>query len=161
MRIVNFSDWDTLLAFKDWYLSAQPGLQIPEDSVTLRTEDASTQCIFRMGQFQVELYLLDNIYGVVEHGHPGVEVIQVALAFEGYQWGEVINHIDGSGRHGGRNPPDRPPTPGSMLAFERWHPYLAPTSVAARWSGKVLGPQHEAVIKRFYPEARILDGYLY
>lgn len=161
---MKFSEVTTLQSFVDWYFKTYPNVSsmIPEDAETFRTDDASAICTFRQGQYQVELYLLDNVYGVVSHAHPGIEVIQVALAFPGVPRGTVLNSIKGLESHGSGNWSSRNhvPTPGTILAFQKWHPSLRPSTVAVQWMGPTVGPLHRALIRRFRPDAKIdSNGY--
>lgn len=135
--------------------------RVPEGAETLRTEDATSLCLFKEGQYQVELYSLDDIYGIVRHGHPGVHVTQVAINFENAKIGDVVNHIDDEQFHGGKKSKDGRVVPGTILAFQLWNEGLIPTSLAARWKGPVLGPKHEGVIRKFYPDSIIKDGYCF
>lgn len=149
--------WATLEQFAQWYLAQGLPYEIPADAELFRTDDASALCIFRRGQFQVEQYFIDDIFRVKAHAHPGVEVLQVAMVVPGLQFGAVMNHIDSGEYHGGRGQVSDPRAGGSVLAFERWRDGLAPTTVAARWQGPLVGPLHRAIVNRFYPEAKIVD----
>lgn len=154
------ASWATLEQFAQWYLDHGLPYEIPGDAELIRTDDASALCIFRHGQFQVEQYFIDDVFRVKAHAHPGVEVLQVAMVVPGMAFGTVMNHIESGQFHGGRGLPTDPRAGGSVLAFERWSDELAPTTVAARWQGPLVGPLHRAIVSRFYPEANIVDEHV-
>jgi hypothetical protein len=153
--------WHTLEEFVDWYLDNELPYRIPEQAEVFRSDDAMALCIFRQGQFQVEQYFMSEAHKVKAHAHPGVEVLQLAMVSPGMPFGAQMNHIQSGEYHGGRGRSTDPSIPGSMLAFERWHDDLEPTTVAARWHGPLMGPLHHALVRRFYPNARIVDGHSY
>jgi hypothetical protein len=151
--------WSSLEEFVDWYLYNELPYRMPEHAETFRTDDAMALCIFRHGQFQVEQYFMSDAHKVKAHAHPGVEVLQLALVTPGLPFGALMNHIQSGESHGGRGRPTDPSVPGSFLAFERWHDELEPTTVAARWQGPLMGPLHQALVARIYPDARIVEGH--
>ena len=153
--------WASLEDFANWYLDQRLPYQIPANAELFRTDDASALCVFRHGQFQVELYFIDDVFRVKAHAHPGVEVLQLSMVSPGLPFGSPMNHIRSGEFHGGRGRPDDPSLPGSILAFERWDEGLPPTTVAARWHGPLVGPLHRAIVTRFYPDAKIVDGYVH
>jgi len=45
-----------------------------------------------------------------------------------------------------------------LFAFQHWLT-REPTTVAAMWKGETVGPLQEKLIKRFNPDAYVVDGY--
>ena len=45
-----------------------------------------------------------------------------------------------------------------LVAFQHWLT-RDPTTIASMWKGTTAGPRHEAIIRRFNPDAYIKDGY--
>jgi hypothetical protein len=46
-----------------------------------------------------------------------------------------------------------------LLAVQHWVNGMKPATVAAAWKGRTAGPLHDALIRRFFPEAMVLNGY--
>lgn len=150
--------WVSLHMFSLWFKGYFDFTKFPKEPQTFRTDDATSLLLFRKGQYQVELYLLDNVFGITRHGHPGVEVLQVALDVSTHPYWAELNHIKQLEFHGGNVPKDIPPRSGSILAFQKWHPSLKPTTVAAQWSGRPVGPLHIELIKQLNPNC-LIDKY--
>jgi hypothetical protein len=45
-----------------------------------------------------------------------------------------------------------------LLAIQHWLT-MDPTTIASMWKGKTAGPMQEKLIKRFNPDAYVVDGY--
>jgi hypothetical protein len=45
-----------------------------------------------------------------------------------------------------------------LIAFQHWLT-REPTTIASMWKGPTVGPLQEALIKRFNPDAYVVDGY--
>ncbi len=148
--------WKTTEEFAKWYIDNNLPFQPPPGVEVFISDDATAFCMYRNGQFQVELYLVHPQPSVPTHEHPGVEVIEVAVT------NTIVNMIPvlkngqshGSGIREKANKVGYP-----LVSIQQWHPKLAPTTVAAQWKGKTVGPKQEALIRRFYPDAYIKDGY--
>jgi hypothetical protein len=147
--------WINVQAFCDWYMENNMPTRIPSEAEVFCSDDATAICLFRHGQFQVELYLVHPKPLVQIHEHPYVEVIKmsivdgVAIAENTLQMGQ--SHGDGMRRKG-----DLKGFP--LIAFQHWK-FDKPTTVASAWKGKTVGLKHEALIKRFHPNSLILNGY--
>jgi hypothetical protein len=133
--------WINVQAFCDWYMENNMPTRIPNDVEIFCSDDATAVCLFRHGQFQVELYLVEVIkMNIIDN---------VAIAENTLQMGQ--SHGDGMRRKG-----DLKGFP--LLAFQHWK-FDKPSTVASAWKGKTVGPKHETLIKKFHPNSLILNGY--
>jgi len=148
--------WKSTDDFAKWYVDNGLPFMPPVDVEVFNSDDATAFCMFRKGQFQVELYLIFPQPFVPIHEHPGVEVIETPVT-------EGLVHLIPTLRNGeahGQGIRDRAELRGyPLVSIQRWHPKLTPTTVATQWKGKTVGPKHEALIRRFNPNAFIFDGY--
>lgn len=160
--------WDSVRAFMYWWFRMKCPTVFPVGAHHYRVDDATSITLFRHGQFQVELYMLEPDPVIEQHGHPGVEVITVRVV--GVSEDYVVDHpaqwLPASGtlladEEHGVNPeiPRMERSPGLMLAFQHWTCGVKPTTVAARWKGKTAGPLHEALIRAHNPGAYVVSGY--
>ena len=163
--------WDSVHAFcKWWYENGMPML-FPTDAEVFCSDDATSIVLFRIGQFQVELYLVFPHPNLPKHEHPGVEVIKsrpplysddhemracepvstTLLRGESHGVGKNFNEHGDDGM--GRGFP--------LLAFQKWDDGIKPTTVASRWKGIAVGPKQAELVRRFKPDAywdgRIVD----
>jgi len=163
-------EWETVEEFCRWWNSENRPIAPPEEMVHL-SDDATSFCLFRSGQFQVELYLIHPCPNLPIHGHPDVDVIKMRLdcwdvdedrQLQRTQFKEASDTLFTGETHGvGVNFKGRD-TQGSgfgLLAFQKWKEGLVPTTVAARWKGVTVGPMQEALIRRLTPNAVVTDGY--
>jgi hypothetical protein len=148
--------WKTTQEFADWYIENNFPFRPPVGVETFLSDDATAFCMFREGQFQVELYLIHPQPLVQLHEHPGVELIETPWVNGGFSSRAVLKNGQehGSGIRETANTVGYP-----LMAIQRWHPKLTPTTAAAQWKGKTAGPLHEQLIKRFHPNAYIVEGY--
>ena len=100
-------DWESLEDFVEWFVESKYPIIIPWNAEVRRTDDATTICLFRKGQYQVEIYLIYPFlnrhivvassvlfrkgqyqveiyliypgYMIQPHQHPGVEVITMNM----------------------------------------------------------------------------------
>jgi hypothetical protein len=146
--------WINAQAFCDWYMDNGMPFRPPNNEVFL-SDDATATCLFRHNQFQVELYLIHPTPLIQLHEHPNVEVIKLrlfkddAIATDTLMMGQ--SHGDGMRSEANDKG-------FQLLAFQHWKKDK-PTTIASAWKGKTVGPKHEALIKRFHPNALVLDGY--
>lgn len=160
--------WNTLEDFVEWFIDSKYPIIVPWNAEVRRTDDATTICLFRKGQFQVEIYLIYPGYMIQTHEHPGVEVITMNM---------------GGGRRGSKNEMGGSSIAGTLstklldgethggesstimsdgyilLSFEKWSPNIKMTSAAIHWRGATAGPIHDELIKKYYPGAVIRPGY--
>lgn len=146
--------WQDVQAFCDWYISNDMPIRFQNSEVFL-SDDATAVCLFKHGQFQVELYLLHPNPLIQIHEHPDVEVIKLRI-IDNQAIAQGILFNGQSHGAGMRVEADKHGFP--LLAFQHWKKSL-PTTVASAWKGKTVGPKHEDLIKRFHPNALVLDGY--
>ena len=146
----------SLQDFASWYDSkGNPILNIG-CSLAYKTDDAIAVPIFRWKNFQVELYLIEDMRKVVEHAHPYVHVIQKVYFSSTQSWSDFTPKLVYPNTHGNFI------TDGSeymVLTYEMWHPELNITTLAATWKGKTVGPVQEQLIKSIYPLALVENGY--
>lgn len=147
--------WASVSEFAKWWHEAGTPVYPPNDAEIFLTDDATAFCLFRAGQFQVELYLIHADPKLDAHQHPGVEVVQITLV-NGYgKMSEVVApgmaHGDGIARLGLK-------TGLPLLTFEHWLGGK-PSTAAAAWKGPTVGPKQEALIRRFYPDSFVESGY--
>ena len=161
-------DWDTLEEFVDWFINSKYPIIVPWDAQVRRTDDATTMCLFKKGQYQVEIYLIYPGYMIQPHEHPGVEVITMNMG--GGKRG-AVNDLGGSSIagmlssklldsqvHGGESETLFSNGYG-LLSFEKWSKDIKMTSAAIHWKGPTAGPEHDKLIASYYPEAIVRPGY--
>lgn len=161
-------DWDTLEDFVDWFVNSKYPIIIPWNAEVRRTDDATTICLFRKGQYQVEIYLIYPGYMIQPHEHPGVEVITMNMG--GGKRG-IENDIGSSSIagtlsskllsgeiHGGES--STLFSDGYVLfSFEKWSTDIKMTSAAIHWKGPTAGPLHDVLIEKYYPGSVTEPGY--
>lgn len=148
--------WNSTEEFAKWYVENGIPFMPPKDVEVFLSDDATAFCMFRKGQFQVELYLVHPNPLVPTHEHPGVEVIEVAITESVVNLIPVLKNGQSHGS-GIREKASKVGYP--LISIQRWHPKLTPTTVAAQWKGETVGTKHETLIKRFNPDAYMIDGY--
>ena len=156
--------WSTVEEFRDWYMSNGMPLRPPFKNPVFHTDNAMSLCMFRQGQFQVELYLTEPYSTSPKHTHPGVDSAFVYLAgniqfnLEGrenpdvQQWqkpspegyhmllGKTVSSPDGI-PHWLKIGPEG----GAFLSFEHWKD-RDPVSVTVNWEGETVGSEHDKTI---------------
>lgn len=169
LQDVQLPKWETVREFAKWWVDTGCPLAPPDCTVNL-SDDATSMALFRSGQFQVELYLIHPSPNLPVHGHPDVEVIKMRMdtflthgdrvvktsqqeasgtLYQGQTHGAGVNFKEMEGLNTGFG----------LLAFQKWKDGLTPTTVAARWKGKTVGPKQEDLIRKFTPEAVVRNGY--
>lgn len=156
---------DELTEFKDWYFSEPRYLFVPSVESIHFVDTSLVLCVYRHGQYQVELAVCKPSCEIPDHVHPNVDSFEVYLGGEimfrhrgqlvvsenqAYQvrdnglslmWGHQIRvkpddwHGATIGRSGG-----------VFLSIQRWLNGLTPTTVIHDWSGKPLGSQHDSML---------------
>lgn len=159
--------WASLEEFTRWYIKQGLPVLPPADFETFKTDDATAICVFRRPPYQVEIYIIDDPVNVPKHEHPYVEVIQAS--FKRGPAGALGANVAGLNplsakltlgqAHGAILGTDRDEGNGVLYTFEKWPEGVKPSTVSAVWKGQVVGPKHEALIRRFFPDAFIQDGY--
>lgn len=139
---------------KWWYESGTP-IHPPANAEVFLTDDATAFCLYRCGNFQVELYLIHPSPKLDAHEHPGVEVIQVQTNSD---YGLASPILRKGKSHGATTSKQALGTGAALLTFEHWLD-ADPSTAAAAWKGQTVGPKHDALIRRFYPDAFVENGY--
>jgi hypothetical protein len=153
--------WESVEDFCDWYLDNNLPVYNEKLVEIFKSDDATAFCMFRKGQFQVELYLIHPQPNVQVHEHPDVEVIKVRIhnAQDGATVCEVSDTLKNGNAHGHGFVAEAANVGFSLLAIQKWKDGVTPTTVAAQWRGRTVGPVQEELIKRFHPNALVIDGY--
>jgi hypothetical protein len=160
-------DWDTVEDFANWYLENKMPIVRPLNSLIHLSDDATAMTLFRKGQFQVELYLIHPSPLVQAHEHPNVEVVKMQLSeniFEDNKAviinaGQIAPTLRAGEAHGAGFRLTAQDKGFPLYSFEKWDDGFEPTTVAARWKGKTVGPLQEEMIRGYYPDAYVVDGY--
>ena len=164
-------DWASLEDFVDWYCNQRMPMMIPWNANVIRSDDAVAICLFRKGNYQVEFYIeYPNMY-IYKHSHPRMEVITMTMGGGGtwkpnensntntsHIWGGLTSKLTNGNYHGG----DSQGGTGNgfvILAFQRWDNPEEMTSAAVQWKGQLQGDIQANLIKSYYPNSFIRDGY--
>lgn len=163
-------DWASLSDFVKWYLDNNCPLAVPNDyEIYTVAEGILVFSMFRKGRYQVEMYMIENKDLIEEHEHPYVEVIQMPIyqvpsdGAEGLaKWAEPSDPLVHGQRHGGI------PLPAELqnyqrsllIVFQKWPPGIRQSTISVSWKGVSMGPKHEALVRRHFPDAYIKDGYI-
>ena len=156
----------TVEQFRDWYFKNGAPLRPPFHDPVFYTDNAMSLCLFREGQYQVELYITEPNSTSPPHTHPGVDSCFVYLAGniqfnledrdnpDVSQWqtekadgthalfGKTVSSPDGIshwlliGKEGG-----------AFLSFEYWKD-KAPVSVTMNWEGEPVGQVHSKILEQ-------------
>lgn len=148
--------WENALEFGKWWVSVGMPILFPKNPEVFLSDDATAVSIFRKGRFQVEMYLIHPQPKVPDHEHPGVEVIKVRMG-TGPMLGFTDMLVDGKS-HGAGIRLEAETLGFPLLAIQEWKT-REPCTIAAMWKGPTVGPKQEALIRRFHPDAYVVDGY--
>lgn len=149
--------WETIEEFAEWWMQSRMPTIFPSNPIVYLSDDATAICLFRKGRFQVEMYLIHPQPGVPVHEHPGVEVIKIRAG--GATKGTVASAVLRNGEtHGSGMRLEAEVSGFPLLAIQHWLT-RKPTTIASMWKGTTAGPKHEALIRRYNPDAYIKDGY--
>jgi hypothetical protein len=148
--------WTDVKEFADWWMAAGMPMIYPKDPEIFLSDDATAVSIFRHGRFQVELYLIHPNPKVPVHEHPGVEVIKMSMTVAKVP---IMSNVLKDGEsHGAGQRMAAEHIGFPLIAFQHWLT-REPTTIASMWKGPTVGPLQEALIKRFNPDAYVVDGY--
>lgn len=147
--------WENVGAFCDWYMENNMPVNIPTRPEVFLSDDATAVCLFRHGQFQVELYLIHPEPKVPLHEHPDVEVIKLRVTQDTAMASKIL--VNGQS-HGAGMRLEGEEIGFPLFAVQHWKKGT-PTTVAAQWKGKTVGKLQENLIRRFHPDALVIDGY--
>jgi hypothetical protein len=155
--------WSDVHEFKEWWLKHGRPLRPPFELPTLTTDLAYSLCLYREGEFQIELYVLKPDSTSPPHKHPGVDSVFVYLGgnlefgdkdnifkstaefqFEKENgthalFGSTAEALDGE-LHSVRTFE----AGGAFLSFEHWKD-RKPTSVVLNWEGDPDGEKHQGL----------------
>jgi hypothetical protein len=158
--------FETVEEFAKWWLSKGGPIRPPFKNPIFFTEMTSSLCIYRVENFQIELYIVKPNMDCPFHSHPGVDSLFMYLTGnlqfgtstgtflenEEYQvegvhgahklLGAVDYALDGS-KHAVKTGKEG----GSYLSFEKWN-LGSPDSVAVNWIGDTVGNEHTSIINK-------------
>jgi hypothetical protein len=149
--------WENVKDFAEWWMKSGMPMLFPSRPEVFLSDDATAICLFRKGRFQVELYLIHPTPIVPEHEHPGVEVIKMRMGLPDNKFGfSTVLHRGES--HGAGIKLEAETKGFPLIAFQHWLD-RDPSTIASVWKGKTVGPKQDAIIRRFNPDAYVIDGY--
>ena len=151
-------DFSSLEHFVEWYVNNNMPLLPPKNKEVFLSDDATATCLFRHGQYQVELYLIHPNPVIPIHEHPGVENLEIPQE----AWSDSIDfsRIQKSGMSHGVGFKERASHSGfALYSAQKWDDGLELSTIGARWKGHTAGVLHEALIKRFNPDCLVYPGY--
>lgn len=158
--------WATLEDFTTWFIQAGLPWRVPQDAKIHRIDNSSTICIFRQPPYQVELYIVEDMRLIKEHAHPYIELIQLDFFIGGPHTREItetqarFQNMMASGMMHGKNAEIFGAPGGSvMYAFQKWPEGIKPGPACAVWKGKTTGPLQDKLIRQYFPDAYLADGY--
>lgn len=153
--------FDKLKDFVVWYLKNGKPILIPDNFEVFQTDDATACCLFRSGRYQVEMYLVHPDPLIPPHEHPQVENIEIPSGgWAGITESNLESYLQVDGQEHGESFKKRGESHGFMImSFQRWADGLEITTIGSRWKGHTVGKKHEALIKRFNPQALVYPGY--
>jgi hypothetical protein len=154
--VLNTPDtWENVGAFCDWYMENNMPIRFPSNPEVFLSDDATAVCLFRHGQFQVELYLIHPQPKVPIHEHPNVDVIKLTVKGNEAIASGILTNGESHGS-GFRSEGEEIGFP--LFAIQHWKEEI-PTTVSAQWRGRTVGPMQENLIRRFHPNSLVIDGY--
>lgn len=156
------SNKKALVEFAHKYFSGGLKILVPEDREVFETDDATSHCLYRSGQFQVEIYLIHKQPFIPTHEHPYVENIEFSLRNDfSVSEKNLERYYQGAGQTHGTGIRDLANERGFMLiSVQRWADGLTPTTISSQWKGYTAGEKHRSLIRRFHPNCLIRpDGY--
>jgi hypothetical protein len=151
-------EFSGLSDFVDWFVRSGMPLLPPKRPEVFLSDDATATCLFRHGQYQVEVYLIHPNPLIPVHEHPGVENLELPQGV----WADTVDYnlTQRAGEAHGRGFKERGANQGFVLySAQKWDEGLTPSTIGARWKGHTAGPKHEALIARFNPGCLVYPGY--
>ena len=155
--------WNNVQEFKDWWTQNRPICPPFKDAI-FSTDLVYSLCLFRKGQFQVELYIMKPDSLAPEHGHPNVDSLFTYLGGhmefrrEGFEFYDLsaeqleqdngTHKLFGTTGHafdGELHSVRTAKTGGAFLSFEHWKAEREPDSVLLNWRGSPDSERHEAL----------------
>ena len=155
---------DELSTFLVWFFEERPFFYVPARESIHFVEGANTITMYRVGNKQAQMILMDPDVEIPEHVHPNVDSYEVALngmTFthsgqelvnyetdnEVTEAGLYMNHgmcvrVKPDDVHGGNSSPNG----AVFISVQHWLNDVPPTSVERDWSGSTLGDTHTGSI---------------
>jgi hypothetical protein len=155
-----------LKEFVEWYLQQNMPIFLPENFEVFISDDATSSCLFRSGQYQAEMYLIHPNAAIPLHDHPGVENFELthkAWNLLKQDFNDLFYSLlqtDQNQNPHGFDIRQRTANTGLLLiSLQKWDDDLEVSTIATRWRGATAGPKHDALIQRFNPECLSYPGY--
>lgn len=150
--------WNTVRDFGQWYMAQNMPIRIPEDSAVFNTGQVTSFVSFRQDVYQVELYVVNPNIKAAEHFHPDIELFmcQIGAMNKGCALGFMGPTLEIGKSHGTEFNSD---SGAVFLTFEKWNPGVRMTSASVNWKGYTDGLLHDSLIRKYYPNAYIKNGY--
>jgi hypothetical protein len=152
--------WETVLQFAEWYRKNGLPFMPAAGSHVITTDDAVAFPIFKYKNFQVELYVFTPST-VPKHSHPFVDVAQSYFDAESGTWSSFVELIYPK-THGGTDIIEKETLQQNkqlLLVFQKWPVGVNPCTLSAVWKGNTMGKMQEGLIRKFFPQAKIENGY--
>jgi len=160
-RAENIPDFKTIEEFVLWYFDVGMPFLLPPITEVFLSDDATSSCLFRYKQFQVELYMIHPNPLIPIHEHPDVENVEIPSSlWASFTKEDIANHLQKNGQSHGNSFKERAKSTGFLLlSFQKWKDGLEVTTIASKWKGHTAGQKHESLIRRFNPDALVINGY--
>jgi len=137
---------------------------------TYKIQEVTGLLWFRLGQLQVELFMVPPNYTIPEHTHPNVESYEMYIGGDisfskGGRWvtdddllkadgitgiGGALIHIKTNDMHGGSFGPNG----GVFMSIQKWAEGVEPHSVAYDYVGVTMGEHHTKGVVTGVPETK-------
>lgn len=150
-------EWKCVEDFAEWYFENDMPWLPPNEIEVSCSDDATAMPIFRHGQFQVEIYMVHPHPSFKKHGHPGVDVIEHRMD-RGGVWSSGVC-LSGD-THGTDSNLFMDNIGWPLLAVEKWHDGIKPSTVAAYWKGNVVGQRHKNLINKHHNNPYFSGNYV-
>jgi hypothetical protein len=144
--------------FAKWYTDNKCPIIINSSPKIYITENATSYVAFQQGRFQAEMYVAHPCCDIEtpKHSHPGMDIITIPFDFydSSINWGKMLLLKSGDYHEASFT------FDGSVfLTCQHWIDNREMTSAAVNWTGKLVGPMQERMIRKYYPNAIIENGF--
>lgn len=155
---LKYPDWNDVIEFAKWYTDNHMPVIINGSPRIYVTENATSYVAFQHGRFQAEMYIGhpgQKAY-TPNHSHPGIDLITIPLNFYETDFWSTFISLPSGNIHGANFPKE-----GSVfLTCQHWKDDIKMTSAATNWTGKLVGPMQESMIRDNYTNAIFENGHV-
>lgn len=152
---------DELTEFLQWYTQAAPPISVPRGAAPVTfVEGVTGTVLYRLGNFQVQLFTVTPGAVIPPHHHPNVDSYEMSLwgvTFYLLENGERLQIHPNIMRQGGQVIRVLPETDhgaeasrwgGCFLSIQQWLNGVKPSSVGNDWAGaETMGAEHSIQIR--------------